>query len=469
MHNKKSNPEESKAKLLLEQTEAIAKTGSWELDLTTQELYWSDGVFLILEYVPQSFNVSFEFGMSVIHPDDREAALQEMNEAINQNKEYSIKKRFVTKNGTIKHILSSGKLLKDKNDQPYKIIGVFQDITDFVKTTEKLHTVKSRLEVISSTVDGILWEADANTFEFTYVSKQVEKILGYTPNEWLEERNFWQNKIHPDDLDFALNFCHSETLKGRDHVFEYRMLKKDGQYIWLQDRVSVISSNNKPKTLSGLLIDITNEKNILKNLEEEKNLNKEIIEKLPNVIFIFDENRKFLLWNEKLLQLSGYTHEEIKKLKPIDFFDKKNEEELIAHTQYVEKVGYGEIETEFLTKSKKTKPMLFISSTFYYKGMKCFYGIGIDLTQRNSLLEKQKKLNKSIEDIIQFAPESLVVLTKKLEIFKENNAFDELIKSYASKLNYTDEELKAQILNQINPTKDNKKTLTLHIKRKSES
>ena len=85
------------------------------------------------------------------------------------------------------------------------------------------------------------------------------------------------------------------------------------------------------------------------------------------------------------------------------------------------------------------------------------------------MLEKQKKLNKSIEDIIQFAPESLVVLTKKLEIFKENNAFDELIKSYASKLNYTNEELKAQILNQINPTKDNKKTLTLHIKRKSES
>lgn len=469
MHNKKNNPEESKEKLLLEQTEVIAKTGSWELDLTNQELYWSDGVFLILEHQPQSFKVSFEFGVSVIHPDDRDKAMQEMNDAINQNKEYSVKKRFVTKNGKIKHILSSGKLVRDKNNVPYKLIGVFQDITEFVKTTEKLQTLKSRLEIVSNTVDGILWEADAITFEFSYVSRQVEKILGYTPDEWLSEKNFWQSKIHPQDLDFALNFCHNETLNGRDHVFEYRMLKKNGDYIWLQDRVSVISSDNKPKTLSGLLVDITKEKSILKNLEEEKNLNKEIIQKLPNVIFIFDEKGKFLLWNDKLLQLSEYTDKEMQKLKPLDFFDDKNKKELLHHTQIVEKDGYAEIETEFITKSKKVKPILFISSTFYYKDTKCFYGIGIDLSQRNSMIEKQKKLTKTIEDVIQFAPESLVVLTKKLEVFKKNNAFDDLIKSYASKLNYTEEELRTHILNQVNENHDNKKTVTLKIKKKSKN
>lgn len=466
MHDKKNNPEVSKEKLLLEQTEVIAKTGSWELDLTTQELYWSDGVFLLLEHQPQSFKVSFEFGVSVIHPEDRDKAMLEMNEVIKQDKEYSIQKRLITKNGNIKHILSSGKLVKNEDNIPYKLIGVFQDITDFVKTTEKLQTVRSRLEIVSNTVDGILWEADAATFEFTYVSKQAEKILGYTPEEWLGEKNFWQNKIHPQDLDFALTLCHNETLKGRDHVFEYRMLKKNGEYIWLQDRVSVILSDNKPKTLSGLLVDITKEKSILKNLEEEKNLNKEIIQKLPNVIFIFDEKGRFLLWNDKLLQLSEYSEEEMQRVKPLDFFDIKNKKELLQHTQIVEEEGYAEIETEFITKSKKVKPILFISSTFYYKDIKCFYGIGIDLSQRNNMIEKQKKLTKTIEDIIQFAPESLVVLTKKVEIFKKNNAFDDLIKSYASKLNYTEEELRAHILNQVNENLDNNKTVTLKIKKK---
>src|SRR5690606_25767292 len=111
--------------LLFEQTESIAKTGSWELGLKDQSLFWSDGVFEILGYAPQSFEVSFEKGIEVIHPDDRSAALAVMQKAIYDNSDYRIQKRFITAQGTIKHILSSGRVLKNKKGIPEKLVGVF--------------------------------------------------------------------------------------------------------------------------------------------------------------------------------------------------------------------------------------------------------------------------------------------------------------------------------------------------------
>jgi PAS domain-containing protein len=64
------------------------------------------------------------------------------------------------------------------------------------------------VENINQQIDGILWEANAQTFEFTYISPQVEKILGYTVHEWMSQKDFWQAHIHPDDRDGAVNLCH---------------------------------------------------------------------------------------------------------------------------------------------------------------------------------------------------------------------------------------------------------------------
>jgi len=457
----------SREGFLLRQTEAIAKTGSWELDLQTQELYWSDGVYVILEFEPQSFPVDYNKGVEVIHPDDREVALEEMNAAINKGKEYSIQKRFVTANGTIKHIRSSGKVLYDENGQPYKMIGVFQDITDFVKANQELQSVKSLVEIVATSIEGIIWEADATTFEFTYISTQVERILGYSPSDWLTKPFFWQNHIHPDDREIAVHFCHQETLMGRDHTFEYRMLTKSGDYIWLQDRVTVISENGKPVLLRGLLIDISANKEIQQKLEDERTLNRQLIKYLPNVIFLFNEEGKFLLWNDKLLQVSGYTDADMEHRTPWDFCDNSRAELLTEHLQMVLHKGYTEVEAEFVSKSGTKSPMLFIASKFVYKGQKCIYGVGVDVSQRNRLINEQQKLLKTIESILQFAPESMLVLTSKLNLFKENSSFEKLVKEYAVKLHYEEEELKALIINQVvnNMLKEGKTEITIPNKR----
>ncbi|MFN8487950.1 MAG: PAS domain S-box protein [Caldilineaceae bacterium] len=110
-----------------------------------------------------------------------------------------------------------------------------------------------------ASIDGIFWEADARTFQFTYVSEQAERLLGYPINEWLTP-NFWQNHLHPDDCLWAVEFCTNAVNEHRNHSFEYRIIAADGRILWLRDVVSVVMEAGVPTKLRGIMVDITESK-----------------------------------------------------------------------------------------------------------------------------------------------------------------------------------------------------------------
>ncbi|MEX2372662.1 MAG: cache domain-containing protein, partial [Dehalococcoidia bacterium] len=103
-------------------------------------------------------------------------------------------------------------------------------------------------------VDAIVWEADARTFEFHYVSQRAERILGYPTRRWLSEPTFWADHIHADDREQAVNYCRACTLAGQDHSFEYRAIAADGGVVWLEDVVRVVlDPDGQPSLLRGVM------------------------------------------------------------------------------------------------------------------------------------------------------------------------------------------------------------------------
>ena len=97
-------------------------------------------------------------------------------------------------------------------------------------------------EHLLSLVNGlgaIVWEAEPETFRFTFVSQEAERILGYPASDWLDDPDFWVRHTHPDDVDRCATLCREATRRGEDHQFEYRMLAADGRTVWLRDIVSV--------------------------------------------------------------------------------------------------------------------------------------------------------------------------------------------------------------------------------------
>jgi len=95
----------------------------------------------------------------------------------------------------------------------------------------------------------------------TYVSPQIQNILGYMPEEWLSDPEFWQKRIHPDDREAVLINVERSDLTGKPFDMEYRMLAKDGRVVWFQDQTVLVQDNNgKPLYWQGLKIDVTKRK-----------------------------------------------------------------------------------------------------------------------------------------------------------------------------------------------------------------
>lgn len=105
----------------------------------------------------------------------------------------------------------------------------------------------------------LVWEGDATTFQFRYVSPSAVDILGYSEDQWTSDPNFWADVvIHPDDRDEAVAYCALATGQMKPHDFIYRARHVDGRIVYLHDFVRVVPGRyDLPEFLQGVMIDVT--------------------------------------------------------------------------------------------------------------------------------------------------------------------------------------------------------------------
>lgn len=166
-------------------------------------------------------------------------------------------------------------------------------------------------EALISSIDGIVWVANAKTFQFLFVSQQVKKILGYSPEEWLREPQFWQNHIHPEDRDWAIDFCIVKTQEMVPHNFEYRIISATNQIVWLRDFVTVIEENNKPAMICGVMVNITDQKQAENSLIEQNKLYNLLANYSSDGITLINAEGKVVFISPAHLKNLGYEINEV--------------------------------------------------------------------------------------------------------------------------------------------------------------
>lgn len=170
-----------------------------------------------------------------------------------------------------------------EDGSPEQLLSISRDVTDSVLAEQEREALIKRevqarkdaelaREKYRNLVDGldaIVWEADANSWEFTFVSERAEQILGYPIEQWLGNPSFWPGIIHPEDRDDSVALCRNACQQCRDHDFEYRAITRDGRTVWLRDIVYVVSdADGKPDQLRGVMVDVTAKKELERELIE---------------------------------------------------------------------------------------------------------------------------------------------------------------------------------------------------------
>jgi PAS domain S-box-containing protein len=128
---------------------------------------------------------------------------------------------------------------------------------------------EQRLRLLLETTSAIPWEADAKTWQFTYVGPQAVELLGYPADCWYE-RDFWVSHIHPDDREYAVEFCLKSSSSLMEYQFEYRMIAADRSAVWIHDTVSVVAKNGAPAILRGFMLNITERKRAESELQHHR-------------------------------------------------------------------------------------------------------------------------------------------------------------------------------------------------------
>jgi PAS domain S-box-containing protein len=149
--------------------------------------------------------------------------------------------------------------VRDSEGNLLGVMGIARDITAHRQAEEELRTERQRFKGLVDSIDGIVWEADAETLAFTYVSLQAERLLGYPVAAWYEP-GFREARLHPDDLPWVPARFRELTRSDGDHTLEYRLMARDGETVWLHDIVTVVTENDVPRWFRGIMVNITGKK-----------------------------------------------------------------------------------------------------------------------------------------------------------------------------------------------------------------
>jgi PAS domain S-box-containing protein len=260
----------------LAEAQRLTRTGSWAWNVATrQSVYWSQENFRLFGFDPEGGIPSDEAFYQRIHPEDRDRVRREVFvESPDQGSHFDVEFRIVLPEGAIKYVRSTGHPVRSISGDVVEFVGTSIDVTESKRVDEERERLlaseraafaeavaaQQRFHDLVNSVEGIVWEADVPSFQFRFISKQAERVLGYPVERWLSEPAFWQDHVHPDDREWAVQFCQNATAEKRNHEFEYRMIAADGSVVWLRDLVTVIVVGDRVTRVRGVMVDLTKRK-----------------------------------------------------------------------------------------------------------------------------------------------------------------------------------------------------------------
>ena len=145
---------ESEASLL--KAQQIAHLGSWNWNITTGGLVWSDETYRIFGLAPQELGATYEAFLQSVHPEDREYVRQAVNRAVYEREPYDIEHRVVRPNGTVRTVNEVGEVTYDQTGKPVCMVGTVLDITERKQVQEALHHYAERLKTLRVIDQAIL-------------------------------------------------------------------------------------------------------------------------------------------------------------------------------------------------------------------------------------------------------------------------------------------------------------------------
>ncbi len=166
-------------------------------------------------------------------------------------------------------------------DGELRVLVSVRDITRHRRAEQELREAEARYRTLVEQIPAIIYiDAPDAVSSAIYMSPHTEAMLGYSPEEWVADPEFWLKLLHPDDRERVLAENTRTNLTGEPFCIEYRLIARDGRVVWVRDvAVLVKDEAGQPRYWQGVMLDITDRK----RAEEELRTQKQLLENLVAV------------------------------------------------------------------------------------------------------------------------------------------------------------------------------------------
>ncbi|MEO5946902.1 MAG: PAS domain S-box protein [Chitinophagaceae bacterium] len=234
--------------------------------------------------------------------------------------------------------------------------------------------------------------------KYAYVNPKFEEIMGYDKDELIGVDTTLI--IKEDQRDIVREKIRLRMSGEVENVhYEITGVKKDGTRCQLELFGGKTIYEGKPGII-GTLIDITARKTAEDLLIKEKNLSQSIINNLPGIFYIFDQEGVYQLWNKNVETISGFTVEEVSQMHPRNFIEEGMLEVMYQKIEQVFTLGYAEMEASFMSKDGIATPYYFNGISITYNNKLCLMGVGIDISERKKAEEETEHANYQLNERI---------------------------------------------------------------------
>ncbi|MER2998029.1 PAS domain-containing protein [Pontibacter populi] len=194
-----------------------------------------------------------------------------------------------------------------KNDRVEGILVSAVDVTELVKTKQRMAYNEYSLRLLSKAAGCATWECDVPRKTITW-SESYKELFGYSDSDLEAESSTWDRNIHPDDYKTIRESIDATIAKGqRTWTGEYRFRKADGSYTSVLDHGFIVyNSQGKPEHMLGSLVDITRQKKHELALQYNSERFKRIAMATNDVLWDWNLQDDTIWWNEGYTTLFGY-------------------------------------------------------------------------------------------------------------------------------------------------------------------
>ncbi len=272
-----------KSEAMLARAQQVANLGSWEWDIASGEVFWSEQHYRILGLRPGEFRPTYHGFLALVHPEDRARVETAVKKAL-EGEPYRIQFRVPLPDSSVRHVYAQSDVDFDAAGTPVRMVGTVLDITERKRTEEALLASEEMHRLMIETTSEGVWLIDRHAV-ITYVNPQMGRMLGYAPEEMLG-RPAWDFIFEEDRPAIERTFSEMlETKSGLQTERRYRC--KDGSSIR-----TLVSSNplydreGRLTGFLGMLTDITGRKRMEEQLREQAETLQKLMDVAPVALLV---------------------------------------------------------------------------------------------------------------------------------------------------------------------------------------